>query len=158
MGFIPWETKTCRVFTSVLPSSLLINLRNYKLDSVMLKCFVCVFCFGNCLRLKLPNHCWYYFSWFLQWYICREFWQTLTSTLLVTWKSIIRCILVFIHWIIYIFCKSWHFVCQWLNYVIDDFTFFFSFFFQYLFSSKATPFLKNIIFPSKFRHWHLASG
>ena len=28
----PWETKTCRIFSSMLPSSLLIYLRNYKPD------------------------------------------------------------------------------------------------------------------------------
>ena len=43
---------------------------------------------------------------------------------MLTWKSIIKCILVFIYRIIYIFCKAWYFVCQWLNYVTDDLRFF----------------------------------
>ena len=62
-----------------------------------------------------------------------SFWQILTSTLevMLTRKSIIKYIVVFIQWIKYIFCKSWHFVCEWLDYVTDDVMFYF----QYLFAN-----------------------
>ena len=65
------------------------------------------------------------------------------------------------------------FFCQWLNYVTDDVTIFFSvFIFQHFITCLSylkhfthfqhwiyvsDTFLKNIIFPSTFRHWHLAN-
>ena len=58
-------------------------------------------------------------------FTCLDFWHRLSSIVMLTWKSIIRYILVFIQWITYKYCKSWKFVCEWLNYVIDDVTFFF---------------------------------
>ena len=55
-GFDTLRNKNMQIFSSMLPRSLLIYLRNYKVDSVMLKFFFFCFFFGNCLRLKLPSH------------------------------------------------------------------------------------------------------
>ena len=49
--------------------------------------------------------------------------STLEVTL--TQKRFPKYILGFISWIIYIFCKSLHFVLEWLNYITYDFTLFY---------------------------------